>query len=231
MFLSSLPAIGAITVVFTLIHAWMHRSVERDFNRAFKLSRGIAAMVLTAVGFLGLAWAYSDWRQAFIVHHDEGNLLIWGVIIAYGHLMSDFIWMGWGRAAHGIRPRKDLLFHHGLGAVAYAYAMQLEVGYGMVMVTLASEIMPCFTGLEAFGKYKDDTAIQHTAARARLLVLMFWRIPLWAGSLALCIWNHSTGGYAPDLRFVFQFATACLVLLLSLDLYWLKKCLPAWRAA
>lgn len=231
MFLASLPAISVVTAIFTAIHAWVQRSVEPEFNRAFRLSRGIAAVALTVVGFIGFALVLPEWKQAFILRHDSDDLLLWGVIIAYGHLLSDFIWMAWGRIASGINPRMDLLFHHGLGALAYGYAMHIEVGYGIVMVTLASEIMPCFTGLEAFGKYKDDPGMQQTAARARLLVLMFWRIPLWATCLGLSIWNLSAGGHTGELEFAYQFATVALVLLLCLDLYWLKKCLPAWRTS
>ncbi|MAW61905.1 MAG: hypothetical protein CMJ94_13895 [Planctomycetes bacterium] len=229
MFLSALPAIAVATLAFTLVHVWVLMRVEPAYPRAFKLSRGVAAVVLTAIGFVGLGLALPDWKDAFLVHHEPGDLLRWGVIIAYGHLMSDFVWMAYGSLRHGISPRRDLIFHHGLGAAAYAYALQIEVGYGMVMVTLASEIMPCFTGLEAYGKYRASEAVQRLAARARLIVLSIWRIPLWVFALVMCIWNLSDGSYASDLTFVFQFSTVCLILLLGLDAYWWRKCLPAWR--
>ena len=229
MFLSALPAIGVVTLAFTLVHVWVLARVGNAYPRAFKLSRGIAAVILTVIGFIGLGLAFADWRDAFIVHHDADDLLRWGVIIAYGHLLSDFVWMAYGKAKHAIQPRKDLIFHHGLGAVAYAVSLQIEVGYGMVMVTLASEVMPCFTGLEAYGKYKESDAVQRLAARARLLVLSFWRFPLWVFAFVMCVVNLNDGSYASDLTIVFVFCTICLVLILGLDLYWWKKCLPAWK--
>lgn len=229
MFLGALPAIGIGTLFFTLVHAWVFQRVGNAYPRAFKLSRGIAAVILTVIGFFGLVLALPDWRDAFLVHHDSGDLLRWGVIVAYGHLLSDFIWMAYGKAKHAVQPRKDLVFHHGLGAVAYAVSLQIEVGYGMVMVTLASEVMPCFTGLEAYGKYRASEAVQHLAARARLLVLSFWRIPLWLFALAMCLMNLHDGSYDSDLAVVFLFCAICLVLILGLDLYWWKKCLPAWK--
>lgn len=229
MFLSALPAIGVVTLAFTLVHAWVLRRVESAYPRAFKLSRGVAAVILTAIGFVGLILALPDWRDAFLVHHEPDDLLRWGVIIAYGHLMSDFVWMVVGKVRDDIAPRRDLIFHHGLGAVAYAYSLQIEVGYGMVMVTLASEVMPCFTGLEAYGKHRASEAVQLLAARARLLVLTFWRIPLWVFALVMCVWNLNDGSYASDLTFVFQFSAVCLVLILGLDAYWWRKCLPAWK--
>ena len=43
------------------------------------------------------------------------------------------------------------------------------------------------------------------------------------------VFNLDKMGYASDLTFVFQFSTVCLILLLGLDAYWWRKCLPAWR--
>jgi len=62
-----------------------------------------------------------------------------------------------------------------------------------------------------------------------LLVLAFWRIPLWLSALVLCVWNLSEGSYPDDLHFVFQFSTACVIMLLCLDSYWMRKCIPAWH--
>ncbi|MCH2102252.1 MAG: hypothetical protein MK209_10065, partial [Planctomycetes bacterium] len=97
MFFSALPAIGVATLIFTLIHIWVIRQVKSAYPSAFKLSRGIAAFVLTAIGFSGLILALPDWHYGFLVRQEAGDLLRWGVIIAYGHLLSDFIWMVYGR--------------------------------------------------------------------------------------------------------------------------------------
>ncbi len=210
---------------------WVQARVEPDFNRAFKLSRGLAAVTLTVVGFVGVLSAMEHWTTGFLYAHEPGDLLRWGVALAYGHLLSDFIWMARGQKLHQIKPRRDLLIHHGLGAIAYAYSMIAEVGYALVMLSLASEIMPCFTGLEAWGKHRDRPGTQLLAARARLLVLMFWRIPLWAFALTMLTHTATTGGMQEGLDFIYKFSIACLTFLLGLDLYWVKKCAAAWTPA
>jgi hypothetical protein len=226
-----LIAIVVFTVFFTAAHAWVQVRIEPDFNRAFKLSRGLAAVTLTVVGFVGVLSAIEHWQTGFLYSHEPGDLLRWGVALAYGHLLSDFIWMARGQKLHQIKPRRDLLIHHGLGTIAYAYAMIAEVGYALVMLSLASEIMPCFTGLEAWGKHRDRPGTQLLAARARLLVLMFWRIPLWAFALTM-LWHTATsGGMQEGLEFIYKFSIACLTFLLGLDLYWVNKCAAAWTPA
>jgi hypothetical protein len=223
-----LLAIAVFTVFFTATHAWVIARVEPDFNRAFKLSRGIAALMLTVVGFIGVLSAIGHWRTGFLYSHEADDILRFGVAMAYGHLLSDFIWMAKGRSKHQIKPRLDLLIHHGLGAIAYAYSMYVEVGYALVMLSLASEIMPCFTGLEAWGRHRDRPGTQLVAARARLLVLMFWRIPLWAFALTM-LWSTALGGHMqPGLEFIYKFSITCLTFLLGLDVYWVKKCAAAW---
>lgn len=188
----------------------------------------MAALILTTVGFVGVLSALDHWRTGFLYAHAADDILRWGVALAYGHLLSDFIWMYHGNRSLNIKPRRDLLIHHGLGAVAYAYAMIAEVGYALVMLSLASEIMPCFTGLEAWGKHRDRPATQLLAARARLIVLMIWRIPLWAFALTMLSHTAFTGGMQPGLEFIYKFSIACLTFLLGLDLYWVKKCAAAW---
>lgn len=218
-------------MIFTVAHVWVQARVEPDFNRAFKLSRGIAAVTLTVVGFVGVMSALEHWRTGFLYAHAPDDILRWGVALAYGHLLSDFIWMARGRSKYQIKPRRDLLIHHGLGAVAYAYSMYAEVGYALVMLSLASEVMPCFTGLEAWGKHRDRPGTQLLAARARLLVLMFWRIPLWAFALTMLSQTALNGGMQEGLEFIYKFSIACLTFLLGLDLYWVKKCAAAWTPA
>ena len=99
----------------------------------------------------------------------------------------------------------------------------------MVMLTLSSEVMPCFTGIEAYGKYKESEYVQLLAARARLIVLSFWRIPIWIFAFVICVVNLISRSYADGLTIFFQLCAVCLVLILGLDLYWWKRCLLAWK--
>jgi hypothetical protein len=225
-----IATIAAFTAVFTAVHAWVRLRIEPDFHRAFRLSRGFAAILLTTVGFCGLLVALPQWRVGFLYRHDADDWMVWGVALAYGHLLSDFIWMAIGYKTDRIKPRADLLIHHSLAAIGYAYAMIVSIGYGVVLLSLASELMPCFTGLEAWGKFKQNQATQLRAARARLVVLILWRIPLWSFSLAMYIHTIQGGVFAPGLETPTKFVAASFILLLGLDLYWVRKCLPAWKA-
>ncbi len=219
------------TVVFTLAHAWVLGAIEPKYPRAFKISRGFAALVLTALGIVGLIDSADSWRTGFLAVHDSPDWRLAAVSIAYGHLISDYIWMIYGRARHQIRPRTDLILHHGLALVGYGYAMALEIGYGVVLLTMASELMPCSTAIEAWGKLRDRDRLQRWAAKGRFYVLLLGRIPMWLFALTMFIRTVVAGEVPEGLGFVYQIAISGMSALLALDLYWLRKCLASPKAA
>jgi hypothetical protein len=110
--------------------------------------------------------------------------------------------MAYGKLALGFQPRNDLVAHHVLALVCYGLSMALGVGHALVLVTLASEAMPCCSGLEAWGKHFSSEKMMRAGSKGRLLILLFWRLPLWApyrhllDSKVADINNVSEGGVA-----------------------------------
>ncbi|MGB0685384.1 MAG: hypothetical protein ACPGQD_04245, partial [Planctomycetota bacterium] len=107
---------------FTVLHVVAQGAITRHYHRAFKISRGVAAGILTIIGFTALAFSLDHWRDAFLFAQDyrDGGRDFWmwhGLLIVLAHMLSDFLWMAWGKWRYDITPRKDLMLHHGLGIV------------------------------------------------------------------------------------------------------------------
>lgn len=219
-----LLVIAVSTLLFTLTHVWVWRRVEPDLTCAFKLSRGLAALVLTGLGFAGLVAGRVHWQQGYLYRHEPGDWMEIAVAIVYGHFLSDLIWMAFTRLKFGAPQRVDLLLHHLIGMVAFGIALHLRAGYAIALLAMASELLPCCTALDALGKHRGSTRLEHFAKRARLGVLVFWRIPLWGFMLAMLVRTVATGQVEPGLEFGSRVAMACLALLLALDVYWIRKC-------
>lgn len=217
-----LPVAGFL-VFFLLLHLLALVAVEPVYPRAFKLSRGAAAAILTVIGACALAGALPQWRSAFLYRHPDGDWMRLGLLAVYGHLLSDFVWMALGRWRFGIRPRKDLILHHVLGLVGFGAALALHVGYAVALITMVTEILPVTTGINALGKRIASPAMIDGADRARLHVLVWLRLPLWLGLLALVASVFALGETGP-LVAPYGLAAAGLLGLIALDLHWVAKC-------
>lgn len=217
-----LPLVG-FTGFFIVLHVLTLRRVEPVYPRAFKLSRAAAAVVLTALGLAALIDGFPHWREAYIYHHADGDWMRFALLAVYGHLLADFVWMVVGARVHGVKPRKDLIIHHGLGVLGFGAALWLRVGYAIALVTMVTELLPLTTGINAWGKRIAVEGIAKAADRARLHVLAWLRLPLWVGLWALSVWALARGD-AGDLAPAYAIAASGLVGLIGLDLYWIKKC-------
>lgn len=211
------------TAFFTLLHAIAIANVEPVYARAFKLSRGIAAAVLTTLGILALIDAMPHWRSAFLYVHEAGDWMRYGVFCIYGHLLSDFIWMAVGRVRFGIKPRADLVLHHVLGLVGFGAALYLHVGYALALITMITELMPVTTGINALGKRIAVPALVDGAEKARLHVLVWLRLPLWLTLLTLTATVLALGNPGALLP-AYLVAFGGLAGLVLLDVYWVGKC-------
>jgi len=219
----------AAGLCFLGLHVLLWRTREADYERAFKMARGVAALTLTVVGFAGLIGALPHWNVGFLYEHAPGDWMIVGVSIAYGHLLADFASMAYGRFVLRKPQRADLVAHHALGLLAYGVSMHMGLGHALVLISLASEIMPCCTGLEAWGRHLGKPQWEVFAARLRLRVLVGWRLPLWAAVVTLLVRAVALDTLAPELHAVAYFVLACLVPLVGLDVYWVRKCVDAAR--
>lgn len=217
-----LIALPAFTAAFTAVHVVAPR-IAPDNPRAFAISRGVAAAVLTAVGLAALVDALPMWDTAFLYRHEAGDWMRTGLLVVYGHLIADFLWMGWSRWRHGVVPRKDLIIHHGLGMVAYGYALAIETGYAIALVTMVTEVMPVTSGVGALGKALGHPSMVDAAARARLKVLCWLRMPVWLTLFALVCRVLVLGLVPEGLGPAFGVAFFGLLGLMGLDSYWIVK--------
>ena len=218
-----LPRAGYVGF-FLLLHVLALARVEPVFPRAFKLSRAAAALVLTALGIAALISAAPHWRTAFLYLHTDGDWMRQGLLVVYGHLLADFVWMGVGMRRFKIRPRKDLILHHLLGVVGFGVALWLKVGYAVALITMITELLPVTTGLDAWGKRIAAPGLTAAACRARLHVLAWLRLPLWL-LLFAAVLHVLLRGDPGDLTVAFGVAAAGLASLVALDSYWIHKCL------
>ena len=217
-----LPLLAA-TAFFTLLHMLALVRLEPVYPRAFKLSRGAAALVLTSLGLAALVGGFPHWREAFLYEHASDDWMRLGLIAVYGHLVSDFLWMAWGKWRYAINPRKDLMIHHGLGIVGFGAALYLEIGYAFALLTMITELLPLTTGVNAWGKRIAIPRVVDAADRARLHVLAWLRLPLWIGLLILVAFAMLSG-HAEPLMLAYVVAAGGLVGLIGLDCYWIGKC-------
>jgi hypothetical protein len=208
---------------FLALHVLALARVEPVYPRAFKLSRAVAALLLTVLGVAALIAAAPQWRAAFLYRHEDGDWMRQGVLAVCGHWLADFAWMTVGWRRFRVAPRHDLILHHLLGLVAFGVALVLEVGYALALVTMVTELLPVTTGLDAWSKRIASPGLGAAATRARLHVLAWLRLPLWLALLALVL-HVLVRGDPGELRAAFVLTAAGLVCLIALDAYWFRKC-------
>ena len=218
-----LPLAGYVAF-FTLLHVLALARLEPVFPRAFKLSRAAAALVLTALGVAALVDAWPHWREAFLYRHAPGDWMRQGLLIVLGHLLADFLWMEVGRRRFGIRPRLDLILHHGLGVLGFGAALVLGIGHALALMTMITELLPVTTGVNALGKRAALSGLTRAADRARLHVLAWLRIPFWMLLMALVVHALLRGGTG-ELLPGYLVAACGLVMLVVLDSFWITRCL------
>jgi len=214
----------ASAAFFLGLHLVLWRTREPDFNRAFRMSRGFAAVVLTVLGLVGLISALDSVRFGFLYRHEPGGWMIKAVSVAYGHLIADCLSMIYGKVALGFSPRSDLVAHHALALLSYGIAMAIGVGHALVLVTLASEAMPCCSGLEAWGKHLSSDKMVRAGSKGRLAILVFWRLPLWALVESMLARTAVAGEIPEGLVIPWIFVMIALIPLICLDIYWVRKC-------
>ncbi len=219
----ALLALALAWGLFTAVHAVVLSLVEPYWPRAFQISRGLAAVALTALGLAALVDAFPEWPRAFLYRNAPDDWMRQGVAVVLGHLLADFLWMFQGARFHGIRPRRDLIIHHGLGVIGFGASLVLGIGHALALLTMITEILPITTGLNAWARRTGNETLQRRADRLRLHSLAWGRIPLWV-FLEVVVLQALIRGEDPGLSLGRWIAAAGLLALLVLDFYWLGKC-------
>lgn len=217
------------TAVFVAVHAWFLFGINPDYHRSFKMSRGIAAAILTGIGLAAAVVGIQHWDQAYLYHHDPssslGDLWMWhGMLVVSAHLISDFVWMLYGRISRGIIPRADLVIHHGVCLLAFSYALWKDVGFAVCLIALVSELMPVTSGVGGWGQHTNRPDLIEKSNVARLRVLIWWRRPLWFIMAFLTGRAILIGKVEEGLEIAFGIAAVGFTTLIFLDKYWIKKC-------
>ena len=212
------------TALFVALHVVAVLKVEPVYSRAFKLSRAGAALILTLLGFAAFIDGFGHWREAFLYRHPDNDWMRIGLLLVYGHLIADFIWMAIGKYKYNITPRIDLIIHHGLGVIGFGAALMLGIGYAFGLLTMITELMPLSTGLGAWGKFIDSAKVIEASAKARLYVLAWLRLPLWISLLALVV-SMLVKGSDAVMFIAYMVSGTALLGLIWLDIFWMSKCL------
>jgi hypothetical protein len=228
MAIAALPLVCLFSLVFLTVHILVYRSVK-VYPRAFQISRGVAAVVLTGVGVIALLYAKGAWNTAFLYAHSIEDPLLFLMTIVMGHFLSDFLWMAWGKQALAISPRPDLLIHHGIGMISYGIAFCLLFGGALALIVMMSELMPVVSGLTGWAKFKGNRSLEILCAKWRIRLLVWWRGPLWLVLIALLIRTKMIGGFPEPYSILFWLILPLFFFLLGLDEFWIRRCLEAER--
>lgn len=210
-------------VLFFLLAHVAAATARMPFHVELKLSRGFAALILSAIGFFVLIGWFPLWRKIFLVPNEGQDLLLQFILVLNGHFVADFLWLAYGAVAHGSRPRMDLIVHHLLGMVVSYAGYRIGIGFAMICVGLTSELMPVTTGLHALGLTRGDGRLESLATRLRFGVLVGWRLPMWIFVLAMVLREMWTAPRA-EIESVYPVAVATALALIALDVYWSRLC-------
>lgn len=212
---------------FMAVHVGIGRWSQRAFHVDLKLSRGIAALLLSIMGFWGLANYFDAWRYAFLIPNDPDSLLGACVLIILGHMFADFAWLAIGARYYNSKPRQDLIIHHIVVVIGCFCCYYLDVGYLFAVVGMSTELMPVTTGLGSLGRVLDNERLEIASMRLRLVVLWFWRIPVWLLVLSVLSWEVMTGNMRAALGMAYPIAIVACLGLVGMDIYWSRQSLKA----
>ncbi|MCP4658790.1 MAG: hypothetical protein GY856_25545 [bacterium] len=215
-----IPAILVSILFFAALHMLVAKAVRQPFHVNLKLSRGLAAVALAAVGFYSLVRWFPLWRHAFLARHDHHSALFYIVCFLAGHLLADLLWIAYGHLFAGSRAKSDLVVHHLLGVAACCCAFHFQVGYALLAVAMTTEMMPIATGVGGWGRATENGRIERRVWRTSLLMLVGWRIPFWTFVLITAAWNRHAGTLPESLKATNMICLAALLLIISLDVYW-----------
>lgn len=221
----------AATVFFLFLHAAVARlSPGQAFHVQLRLSRGVAAIILTGIGVYALARWWQDWPRAFLAHDARGSAAWQLICFVFGHFVADFLLLSWGLLWRGSAPRKDLLAHHTLGIFGCAIVFGFEVGHRLFAIALITELMPVSSGVAALAPLLRRPGLERVANQLRLVILCGMRLPLWAFLTAAVLWRIAQGEPDALIAFAQRVTLVCMAVVTCLDFYWVRLCLANLRS-
>ncbi|MGH8529848.1 MAG: hypothetical protein ACRETN_08405 [Nevskiales bacterium] len=222
---------AASAILFLLLHAAIERQTQDSFLVVFKLGRGIASVMLSAIGFYALFHWWELAPAGFMGRH-AGDVLA-GLLVQFifGHFIADFILLAWGWWRARAKPRPDLVIHHALGLAGIAVVNHYMIGHALLLLLFTTEMMPVTSGLAGWAALKKNLQLERQAQKLRLAVLVLWRVPLWFVIGGLMIYNLFVLTPDPLLAVGYRFSLGFLPIVLGLDIFWIFQCLRGLRDA
>lgn len=223
-----------IALVATLFFLVLHVAVAagtrgQEFHVQLKLSRGLATIVLTVIGFYAL-WQWWDmWPQAFLARHAPGSAPYVLISFVSGHFIADVGLLLWGWLRRHSMPRKDLVAHHALGLAVCAVVFYYDVGHALFAVALTTEMMPVTSGVAALAPRLARPSLERIATQLRLAVLLFWRLPFWALMVVIVLLRVAQGEPDELIALAQHITLAAMAVVVILDVYWVRLCLKSLR--
>jgi len=218
--------VGGSAAWFLALHFAVERRSGEPFKSAFRLSRGLASIVLSALGFFSLVHFSAHAGTVYVLPSPD-PLALALVALPIGHFVADFILLAYAFLRDRDRPRFDLIVHHGLGLVAAALTLALPIAAPLYLLLFTTEMMPVTTGLSALGTLRGKPSWERLGARLRLAVLLLWRIPLWLWVGHSIARNLLYAHPAHQARVIYEFSASFLLVTLSLDAHWTLQSLRA----
>ncbi len=220
----------ASTLFFLLLHAAVAAGTRgQPFHVQLKLSRGLATVILTAIGFYAL-WQWWDlWPQAFLRRHAPGTEPYLLITFVTGHFIADVGLMLWGWLRRESMPRMDLIAHHALGVGVCIVVFYYGVGHLLFAVALTSELMPVTSGVAAFAPLLKRPALELLDSKLRLAVLLLWRLPLWLVMIIIVVCNMLQGQSDSLIVLAQRITLAAMAIIIVLDSYWVRLCIKNLR--
>jgi hypothetical protein len=223
-----IATLAVLTLSFLALHFVVEKLTGQPFASAFRMGRGLASAVLTGVGFFGLFYYRAAWSTVYVLAAPD-ELALRLALVPVGHLLADFILLTYGFVVARSSPRKDLLAHHLMALVAAAATFRYPIAAPQFLVVFTSELMPVTSGVTAFGSYRRNLSLERLGARLRLVVLLGWRLPLWllvAAQIALVV---TLGNPSRQMKAIYAFSSAFLLVVLSLDAFWTLQSVRSLR--
>jgi hypothetical protein len=214
-----------LTIAFILVHVAVVSATDMTFRDAFRVSRSVAAAVLSALGFFAIAYWHQHAPSAYVLPTPDA-LATSLLAFPLAHFLADFFILSHAWQKHREVPRNDLLIHHGLGVIAGYLTYTYSVGAPMFLLLFSTELMPVSTGMTAIGDWLHKPLLQRVGAWLRIVVLVGWRMPLWAWLGRQTLIAMATPSSA-DAMAVHRLTMGFLCTIIALDLYWTYK---SWRA-
>lgn len=223
-----------VAFVATLFFLFLHVALARrfpgqPFHLLLKLSRGVASVLLTGIGFYALLRWFALWPTAFLRVDATDSDAYYLICFVTGHFIADFLLLGFGFVRHRSEPRKDLLAHHLLGLVGAWVVFYYEVGYELFAVALSTEMMPVTSGIAAVAGLRANSALERLATQLRLLVLCGWRLPFWIFVTFIVLRDLQLPQHDALMLLARKVTLGCMAVVLVLDSYWIALCIRALR--